>query len=305
MKSETFILVRSLKNKILLWRLLAFAAIFLTFAILTNKNRLKSHLGNSKKEVVARVNINEPIVNGLFSNDEMEKLKKPEIKAVILAIDSPGGDVAESEKLYNFFKELSQTKPVVSVIGGSGVSGSYMVAMGSNHIVARNTSIVGSIGVVFHSYEVTSLANRIGILFNNYKSSPLKAAPNPFEKTTADIDLVMNQLIGDIYQYFLSIFTERRNIKALEAQEIANGQIYSGRQALELGLIDNLGGEEVAKKYLEDNGLDLAKTKIVDFSILHNKKYNFLDILLNRFHEYYGAFENKSMKPKIMAIYGN
>jgi protease-4 len=307
MKNEIFMVTQSLKKKILLWRLLAFFGIFLVFAVLLGKSRnhFKKLLVGGKEESIARVNINGVIMNGLFSNDEMEKLKKPEVKAIILAIDSPGGDVAESEKLHSFFRELSKTKPVVSVIGGAGVSGSYMVAMAGNHLVARNTSIIGSIGVILQSYELTSLADKIGISFNSYKSSPLKASPNPFEKTTADVDLVVNQLVGEIYQYFLDVFIERRNIKALEAQEIADGQVYSGRQALELGLVDSLGGEEVALKYFEDSGVNVNKIKVVDHSILYHKKYDFLDLLINKFYEYCSATGNNGMKSRVMAIYGN
>ncbi|MDR2777952.1 MAG: signal peptide peptidase SppA [Rickettsiales bacterium] len=311
MKNEAFILVQNLKNKILLWRSLTFISIFLVFVVVLGSFRIRSFRNYQKnflkkdRELIARVSIDGTIVNGLFSEEEMEKLKKPEVKAVILHIDSPGGDIAESEKLYSFFYELSKTKPVISVIGGSGVSGSYMVAMAGNYLVARNSSVVGSIGIIYQSYEFTSLADKIGITFNNYKSSPLKASPNPFEKTTTDVDLVVNQLIDDMYQYFLNLFIERRNIKAMEAQEIANGQLYSGRQALELGLIDGLGGEEVALKYLKNKGIDVGKTKILNYGIFYKKKYNLIDVLSEKFYGYYNSNGNSGPKSRILAIHGN
>ena len=250
--------------------------------------------GSSNDPVIARVNINTSIISNIFSYNKLKLLENDKVKAVILNIDSPGGEVTESEKLYEFFRKLSKKKPIVSVINGVGTSGAYMIAMASDYIVSYNTSSVGSIGVVVQTYEVTDLAKKVGISLTNYKSSPLKAAPNPLEKLNPDVDMIISQQINDIYDYFLNIFVERRKIKITEAQEIANGQVYTGRQALEYGLVDKIGTEDDALDYLRDNKINVDAYDIVDFNIYKNSK---MDIINNFINSKITSFS------KIMAIY--
>ena len=219
------------------------------------------------------------------------------MKAIILNIDSSGGDVVESEKLYLFFRKLSKTKPVVSVINGMGASGAYMIAMASDYIVSYNTSAVGSIGVIIQTYEVTDLAKKLGISLTTYKSSILKAAPNMLEKVNPDVDMVMSQQINDVYDYFLNIFVERRKIKITEAQEIANGQIYTGRQALEYGLVDKIGTEEDALNFLKDNKIDVDNINIVDYDIYKKSNSGIISNFINSKINSIGGFS------RIMAIY--
>ena len=293
MKSDTFILIKKLKESLFKWRLLAFIAIFLV--VISSSSKILNNSNN--KNIIARVNINTPIVNGFFSYDNLKKLEDNNVKAVILNIDSSGGDVVESEKLYLFFRKLSKTKPVVSVINGMGASGAYMVAMASDYIVSYNTSAVGSIGVIIQTYEITDLAKKLGISLTTYKSSILKAAPNMLEKVNPDVDMVMSQQINDVYDYFLNIFVERRKIKITEAQEIANGQIYTGRQALEYGLVDKIGTEEDALNFLKDNKIDVDNINIVDYDIYKKSNSGIISNFINSKINSIGSFS------RIMAIY--
>lgn len=293
MKSDTIIFIKELKKKVSLWRLLTFASIF--FLVILTSNRIFN--SSSNKELIAKVNINGVILNDTFSFDKIKQLKNSNIKGVILNINSNGGDVVESEKLYTFFRELSKEKPVVSIINGMGASGAYLVAMASDYIVSYNTSLVGSVGVLMQTYEITDLAKKMGINLINYKSSSLKGAPNPFEKINPDVDMVISQQINDIYDYFLNIFIERRKIAITEAQEIANGQVYTGRQALEYGLVDKLGGENEILEYFKDNNMNVDNIQIVDFNIY---KKNRLDVLNNFINsKLYNAING------VMAIYNN
>jgi protease-4 len=269
MKNEIFVTIQHLKRSMLKWRILAIVAIFLLIIASSNRDVFKSQRHQS---IIARVKINTPISNGLFSDKKLKLLEEDTVKGIILEIDSPGGDVMESEKMHSFFKKLAIKKPLVVTIKGICTSGAYMMAIASNYIIAYNTSLVGSIGVIVESYEITELAKKLGISLTNYKSSPLKAALNPFEKITPDVDMVISQEIDDIYDYFLGIFIDRRKIKVAEAQEIANGQIYTGRQALEFGLIDKIGGEDEVMEYLKVNNFNLNKIKIVDFDIYEDQK---------------------------------
>jgi protease-4 len=240
----------------------------------TNKAIFKQ---KKSQDIIARVKIGTYIRNGMFTYDRLKYLEAEHVKGIILDIDSNGGDVVESEKMYNFFRKLAIDKPLVVSIGGSCTSGAYMIAMASDYIIAYNTSLIGSIGVIAESFEITELAKRLGINLTNYKSSPLKNVPNMFEKVTPDVDMIMSQQIDDIYDYFLGIFIERRKIKVVEAQEIANGQTYTGRQALEFGLIDKIGGEDEIREFLKINNFNLNKIKIVDYSLYGKTKVKFMD----------------------------
>ena len=299
MKNDNFLVIQDFRKRITIWRIIAFvclvSVIFLATTNIFNTDKIKKF--NNK--YVSRVSIKNIISSTSFLESKLKGLEKDEVVAVILDIDSPGGEVVSSERLYSFFRNLAKKKPVVSVIKGLGTSGAYMVAMASDYIISRNTSTVGSIGVVLETEEITELADKIGIKFTNFKSSPLKASPNMFEKITPDVEMVTNQLIDDIYDYFLSIFIERRNIKAIEAQEIANGQVYTGRQALEFGLVDKIGGEEEAIEYLKDNNINMDDVKIYDYDI---KKYgNSFASSIKR--EFIDTANNLFKNKNVMAIY--
>lgn len=291
MKADIFVTIQKLKNKVVLWRALTFICIFFSLVMLGGKI-LKSSVVD--KNIIARVKISDYIENGTFSKEKMNELKNDSVKAVILDIDSQGGDVVASEVLYNFFRKLATEKPVISKIEGMGASGAYLVAMASDYIIAHNTSVVGSIGVLVQTYEITELAKKMGISLTSYKSSPLKAAPNPFEKVTPDVDMIISQEINDIYDYFLTIFVERRKIKITEAQEIANGQIYTGRQALDYGLIDKIGGDDEVMEYFKDIDIDINKVKIVDFNIYKHT---------SKFDNFVSTFKGNTPKNMIQAVY--
>lgn len=293
MKSDTIIFIKELKKKVSLWRLLTFASVF--FLVILTSNRIFN--SSSNKNFIAKINIDGVILNDTFSFNKINELKNDNIKGIILSINSNGGDVVESEKLYTFFRELSKEKPIVSIINGMGASGAYLVAMASDYIVSYNTSLVGSVGVLMQTYEITDLAKKIGINLINYKSSSLKGAPNPFEKINPDVDMVISQQINDIYDYFLNIFIERRKIAITEAQEIANGQVYTGRQALEYGLVDKIGGENDVLDYFKDNNIDTDNIQIIDFNIYKKSKFDILNNLVNS--RLYNTING------VMAIYNN
>ena len=172
-----------------------------------------------------------------------------------MEIDSPGGEVVPSEILYTRLKEISLRKPVVTMIKGLGASGAYMAALASEYIVAYNTSLVGSIGVLFQSNNFSSALDKVGVKVKMYKSSKFKAAPNMFEETDEEIDSVMSEKVNDIYSYFLDIFVNNRKISRRDAIDIANGQVYTGRQALNFKLIDKIGDTNDLVSYLGDKGI--------------------------------------------------
>jgi len=132
-----------------------------------------------------------------------------------------------------------------------------MVSLAADHIVARNSSAVGSIGVIFQNPNVTQLLGTLGVKMEVIKSSPLKASPNPFEVTPPEATAAMNALVVDTFAWFKNLVRERRHLDSDALAKVADGRVFSGSQAVSLKLIDGIGGEEEALDWLKrDKGID-------------------------------------------------
>ncbi len=177
------------------------------------------------------------------------------VKGVILAIDSPGGSTAGGEATYEAVRVLAGKKPVVAQVGTLAASAGYMVASASDHIVARKSSIVGSIGVLFQYPDVSVLLNNLGVKYESIKSSPMKAEPNPFTPASEDAKAMIRRMILDSYDWFVSIVDERRPLDRAQVMALADGSVFTGRQALQNKLIDELGGEETAVAWLNTKNI--------------------------------------------------
>ncbi|MBM3521773.1 MAG: signal peptide peptidase SppA [Alphaproteobacteria bacterium] len=180
-----------------------------------------------------------------------EVARDPKAKALIVRIDSPGGTVVGGESLYRQLRRVSEHKPVVAVLGQTAASGGYMTALGADWIVAREGTITGSIGVVMQTADVTGLLEKLGVAMEQIKSSPLKAVPNPLEPLTDEGRRAVRSLIDDAYDMFVGMVAERRKLERAAALKVADGRVFTGRQARELGLVDQLGGEDAARGWLE------------------------------------------------------
>jgi protease-4 len=162
---------------------------------------------------------------------------------------------------------MSIKKPVVAVMNTLAASGGYMTAIAADYIVAHNLTITGSIGVLWQNTEITNLAEKLGITFNSFKSGPLKAVPNMTEKVTPEVEEAVMSSIKDSYDYFVSLVSERRKLPKDRVIQIADGRIYTGRQAYELKLVDQLGGVDEALKWLhEERKIDTA-LKVFDIEL--------------------------------------
>ena len=209
-------------------------------------------------------------IEGTITEDE-ELIKRLEtirqsstVKGVILAIDSPGGTTVGGESIYEEVRKLAADKPVVAEVGTLAASAGYMIATATDHIVARKTSIVGSIGVLIQYPDVSGLMDKVGIKLEEVKSSPLKAAPSPFKPTNDDERAMVRKLILDSYDWFVGIVAERRKMTHEEALALADGSIFTGRQGVANRLIDAVGGETEAIDWLATKGVD-AKLKVVEW----------------------------------------
>ena len=159
-------------------------------------------------------------------------------------INSPGGTTAGSEQLYDFLVQLKAKKPLVVVVEGLAASGGYITAIASDHIVAQQTSLVGSIGVLFQFPNFTDLLKTVGVKVEEVKSSPLKAAPNGFEPTSPEARAAIDALVKDSYAWFRGLVKERRGMDDALLEKVADGRVFTGRQAVDLKLIDQLGDEK-------------------------------------------------------------
>ncbi|MER8417365.1 signal peptide peptidase SppA [Mesorhizobium sp. M1329] len=209
-------------------------------------------------------------IEGTITEDEelikrLEAIRQsPRVKAVILSIDSPGGTTVGGESIYEAVRKLAADKPVVAEVGTLAASAGYMIATAADHIVARKSSIVGSIGVLIQYPDVSGLMDKLGVKLEEVKSSPLKASPSPFKPTSDDERAMVRKLILDSYDWFVGIVAERRNMTKPEALALADGSIFTGRQAVTNKLIDAVGGEAEAIDWLAGKGVD-AKLKVVEW----------------------------------------
>jgi protease-4 len=245
--SDVIVDRRRIRRKLTFWRvvagLVAIAAIIAVGAIATTN-------GPTASGSIARVNI-----EGLIRSDQqrveaLERLEKSNHAAVIIHINSPGGTTAGSEQLYDSLVRLKAKKPLVVVVEGLAASGGYITAIAADHIIARQSSLVGSIGVLFQFPNFTELMKTVGVKVEEVKSSPLKAAPNGFEPTSPEARAALDALVKDSYAWFRGLVKERRGMDDALLEKVADGRVFTGRQAVELKLIDQLGDEKSAVAWL-------------------------------------------------------
>lgn len=186
------------------------------------------------------------------------------VKGVIVWINSPGGTTVGGEAVYEAIRKLAEEKPVVAQVGTLAASAGYMIASAADHVVARQSSIVGSIGVLVQYPDVTGLMETIGVKVEGVKSSPLKAEPSPFTPTTEEERAMIRALVMDSYDWFVGLVEDRRPLSRAEVLAVADGSIFTGRQALERKLVDALGGEEQAVAWLASKGVD-ADLSVVEW----------------------------------------
>ena len=153
-------------------------------------------------------------------------------------------------------RRLAAQKPVVAQVGTLAASAGYMIASATDHIVARQSSIVGSIGVLVQFPDLTGLLDKLGVKVEAVKSAPLKAEPSPFNPTTEEERAMLRAMILDSYDWFIDVVDQRRPLSRSEVAALADGSVFTGRQALTRKLVDQLGGEQEAIGWLAGQGVD-------------------------------------------------
>jgi protease-4 len=240
---------RRLKRRLTAWQLGAIAAVVAVALVAYGRFD-----GFASRAHVARLTVTGIIADDAERDQALEALKEDgRVKALVVRIDSPGGTVVGGEALYRRLYEIGGRIPVVAVMGELGTSAAYMTALAGERIFAREGTLTGSIGVIMQTADITGLLDKLGIQPESVKSGPLKAQPNPLEPFTPAARAATEAVVADIYQMFVSLVAERRKMSDEVATKLADGRVYTGRQALANGLIDAIGGESEARQWLQDS----------------------------------------------------
>jgi protease IV len=248
MSLETDLLLdrRRLKRRLVFWRL--FAVLALVFAVL---GTLRGIGFTSAGAHITRVPVNGLITEDRKVTEAIDGLAdNASVKAVIVAINSPGGSVSGGETLHDAIARVAAKKPVVVTMGGLAASAGYMIAMPANRIFARDATLTGSIGVLLQTGEVSGLLDKLGIDAETIRSGPLKDEPSLVRPLSPAGKEVMQGLVDDMYDQFVQMVAEGRHMDVTKVRSLADGRAYTGRQALKLGLVDAIGGEREAKQWL-------------------------------------------------------
>jgi protease IV len=260
---------RRMRRKLTFWRVVAIILIVLTVGIAA------AALGN-RGGFVAGPYIARVTVTGLIRDDDervrqLDRLaRSKEARAVIVHVDSPGGTTAGSEQLFDALGRVRAQKPVAVVVDSLAASGAYITALSGDYIVAKQTSLVGSIGVLFEYPNFTDLLDKIGVKVESIKSSPLKAAPNGFEPTSPEARAAIDSIIKDSYAWFKGLVQDRRHMTDDQLAAVDDGRVFTGRQGRDLKLIDQLGDERTAIDWLEKEKKVTANLPVRDYR-LHSR----------------------------------
>lgn len=244
---------RRLKRNLTAWRVLAILALVGAIAALVARNDDTASWFGLRRDQIARVTIDGFIGDSRPRHEMLTKLAKNDhVKAVIVSVNSPGGTTTGGEALYEDLRELSQAKPVAAVFGTVAASAAYLCGIGTDYIVARGNTITGSVGVIFQWADVSDLLNKIGVKVDEVRSGPLKAVPSPFSPPDEGAKQLTEELVKESQGWFLGLVADRRKAAVPSMDEIKTGRIYTGREALKIGLVDAIGDERTAIKWFTE-----------------------------------------------------
>lgn len=242
---------RRLRRKLSFWRVLGFSGLIAAVAALGYAAADRAGYGAIQNQI-ARISVDGVITGNQRLADLMQRVgDSSAVSGVVISINSPGGTTTGSEEIYRNIRRLAEKKPVVTFVDGTAASGGYITAIATDYIVARETSLVGSIGVLFQYPDLSGLMGQVGVKLEEVKSSPLKAEPSPFKPTSPEARAAMQAVVNDTYDWFKALVRERRRLNEGELATASTGQVFSGRQGVPLKLVDKIGGERDAVAWLE------------------------------------------------------
>lgn len=260
---------RRMRRKLTVWRVVAaLLAICVVVAVAAALRAPGTRfLTGSPSASIARVTLTGLIRTDRQRVEALERLGRSQAKAVIVHINSPGGTTSGSEELHDSLMRLKEQKPMVVVVDGLAASGGYIAAISADHIVAQETSLVGSIGVLFQYPNFSDALKTLGIKVEEIKSSPLKAAPNGFEPTSPEARAAIESVVMDSYAWFKNLVKTRRGLDDAGLAQVADGRVFTGRQGVANKLVDELGDERTAIAWLAKEKKIDPKTPVRDFRL--------------------------------------
>lgn len=250
-----------------------FVALLVLAAALAIADRTAGVVGTERigRGQIARFQIDGVIANDPERDHLLEAMAKdPGVRAVLLRINSPGGTTAGSEALYDSIRRIAVRKPVVAQLTEVAASGGYIAAIGADHIVARGNTLTGSIGVIMEYPDLTQVMSRLGIGLQTVRSSELKAEPSPFRPTNPEARARDEAMVQEGYRWFRGLVGERRSLEGAALDSVANGAVFSGRVAVDAGLVDEIGGEPEAIAWLESREPVLTGMPVRDWEVDSN-----------------------------------
>ena len=248
MDADALIDKRRLRRKLFFWRATAILVALAGIASLI----YMAAPDPAGKDHIARISI-----TGLIQDDEElvelidEAAKSETAKAIVISISTPGGTTYGGEKIHKALVKARESKPVVADVRTLAASAGYMIAASTDHIVAGESSIVGSIGVIFQYAQVSELLDKVGVQMKEIKSAPLKAEPSPFHPASPAAEEMIRSMVLDSYDWFVDMVAAERKMDRGKVLGLADGSIFTGRQSLTNGLVDAIGGEAEIRAYLK------------------------------------------------------
>ncbi|MDH3739004.1 MAG: signal peptide peptidase SppA [Alphaproteobacteria bacterium] len=239
---------RRLKRKLRLWQIATLVAVTVTIFVSLQASGLLFERDTVARIRIAGLIVEDPRRDALLA----EIAKDSSVRALIVHVDSPGGTVVGGEDLYRSLLVVGEQKPVVTVMGTVAASAAYMTAIAGERVYAREGTITGSIGVLFQTVDITRLLEKLGVKPESLKSGPLKAVPSPTEPLTEEARAATQNLVLDLFDFFIDLVAERRPLDRDQVLQLADGRVYTGRQAVANGLVDAIGGESAARDWLAE-----------------------------------------------------
>ncbi|MBF0885228.1 signal peptide peptidase SppA [Gluconobacter sphaericus] len=240
------------RRQLLLWRVGALVA-FVGAVVIS----MAGHGGAVSTSSIQRPHIVRLVISGIIKNDVSQTVRalkqarnSSDVTGLLLVVDSPGGGVTGGERLHEAVKRFAAVKPVSVSMGDMGASAAYMLSVPAQHIVALPSTLTGSIGVLLQRPDVSAGLERLGIGMDAITSGAMKNQTDPTSALTPEGRQMLQELVNDLFGQFVSMVAEGRHLTEEKVRSLADGRAYTGRQAIALGLVDELGDEDVARLWL-------------------------------------------------------
>ena len=246
----------------------------LTFSLLI----FLAKFSKKNESYFSRIEIKDVIFENKELLDKIDLLNyEDNLKGIIVSINSPGGTIVASQELYETFKNLAEKVPIVVSMKDVAASGGYMISLAANKIFCFEGTLTGSVGVILQSANIEKLLSKLGIKPLIFKSGSLKAVPNPLEEITNLGDENIKIIIQNMFNQFLELVVNERNLSTQEKELISDGRIFTGLQAKEIKLVDEIGTELDAINWLKEFTKSEKDIRIIDMN-KEDKFYNYIDV---------------------------